>query len=94
MKTRFQRERRTRIVFQKKNRTTKVQNFQENSLAFQLRTVGKDGASWKVEWEFYGTFNGSAEGGHKKERKGQIIFILNQGTQLKVVDYFRKKASS
>ena len=37
------------------------------------------GASWKLEWGFYGTFNGSAEGGHKKEEKGQRIFILNQG---------------
>ena len=44
-----------------------------------MRTVGKYGASWKVEWGFYGTFNGSAEGGLKKERKEQIIFILNQG---------------
>ena len=28
---------------------------------------------------FYGTFNRTAEGGRKKERKGLIIFILNQG---------------
>ena len=79
MKPRFQREQRKRIVFQTQKRTAKVQNFQENSLFFQLRTVGKYGASWKVEWVFYGTFNGSAEGGCKKERKEQIIFILNQG---------------
>ena len=79
MKSRFQREQRTRIVFQTQKRTAKVQNFQENSLVFQLRTVGKYGASWKVEWGFYGIFNGSAEGGRKKERKEQIIFILNQG---------------
>ena len=32
-----------------------------------------------MEWGFYGTFNGSAEGGRKKERKGQILFILNHG---------------
>ena len=79
MKSRFQREQRTRIVFQKQKRTAKIQNFQENSLSFQLRTVGKCGASWKVEWGFYGIFNGSAEVRRKKERKGKIIFILNQG---------------
>ena len=96
MKSIFQREQRTRIVLQMQKRTAKVQNFQENSLAFQLIRVGKYGASWKVEWGFYGTFNGSAEGGRKKERKGQIIFILNQRrrTQLKAVDYFRKEVSS
>ena len=32
-----------------------------------------------MERAFYGTFNGGAEGGRKKERKGQIIFFLNQG---------------
>ena len=53
----------------------KVPNFQENSLAFQLRTVGKYGVSWKVEWGFYGTFSGSAEGGRKKERKGQELLF-------------------
>ena len=79
MKSRLQREQRARIVFQKQKGTAKIQNFQENSLAFQFRTVGKYGASWKVEWGFFGTFNGSAEGGRKKERKGQMIFILNQG---------------
>ena len=77
MKSIFQREQRTRIVLQMQKRTAKVQHFQENSLAFQLRTVEKYGASWKVEWVFYGTFNGSAERGRKKERKEQIIFILN-----------------
>ena len=41
----FQREQRTRIVLQMQKRTAKVQNFQENSLAFQLRRVGKYGAS-------------------------------------------------
>ena len=45
MKSRFQREQRTRIVFQTQKRTAKVQNFQEDSLVFQLRTVGKYGAS-------------------------------------------------
>ena len=75
MKSRFQREQRTRIVFQKQKRTAKVQNFQENSLAFPLGTVWNYGASWKVERAFYGTFNGGAEGGRKKERKGQIIFF-------------------
>ena len=79
MKSRYQREQKERIVFQKQKRTAKTRNFQENSLDFQLRTVRKYGASWKVEWGFYGTFNGSAEGGRKKERKGQIIFILNKG---------------
>ena len=79
MKSRLQRVQRTRIVFQTQKTTAKVQHFHENSLAFQLRTVGKYGASWKVEWGFYGTFNGNAEGGRKKERKEQIIFILNQG---------------
>ena len=67
------------IVLQKQKRTAKVQNFQESSLAFQLRTVGNYGASWKVEWGFYGIFNGSAEGGRKKEERGQRSFILNQG---------------
>ena len=79
MKSRFQREQRTRIVFQKQKRTAKVQNFQENSLAFPLGTVRNYGASWKVEWAFYGTFNGGVAGGCKKERKGQIFFFLNQG---------------
>ena len=45
MKSRFQREQRTRIVFQTQKRTAKVQNIQENSLVFQLRTVRKYGAS-------------------------------------------------
>ena len=67
------------IVLQKQKRTAKVQNFQESSLVFQLRTVGNYGASWKVEWGFYGIFNGSVEGGRKKEGRGQRSFILNQG---------------
>ena len=45
MKSRLQREQRARIVFQKQKGTAKIQNFQENSLAFQFRTVGKYGAS-------------------------------------------------
>ena len=45
MKSKFQREQRTRIVFQKQKRKAKVPNFQENSLAFQLRIVGKCGPS-------------------------------------------------
>ena len=79
MKSKFQRDQRTKIVFQIQKRKGKVPNFQKNSLAFRLRTVGKYGASWKVEWGFYGAFNGSAEGERKKERKEQRIFILNQG---------------
>ena len=79
MKSRLQRVQRTRIVFQTQKTTAKVQHFHENSLAFQLRAVGKYGASWKVEWGFYVTFNGNAEGGYKKEGKEQKIFILNQG---------------
>ena len=61
-----------------------------------MRAVGKYGASWKVEWGFYGTFNRSAEGGHKKERKGQRSFILNQGrieNQAKSRWLFSKKSS-
>ena len=76
MKSRFQREQSTRIVFHKQKRTAKVQNIQENSLTFQLRTVGKYGASWKVKWGFYGTFNGSAEGVRKKDRKGEDNFYF------------------
>ena len=34
MKSKFQREQRTSIVFQKQKRKAKVQNIQENSLAF------------------------------------------------------------
>ena len=80
MKSKFQREQRTRTVFQKQKGKTKAPNFQENSLAFQLRTVGNYGASSKVEWWFYGTFNESAEGRRKKkEGKRQKFFILNQG---------------
>ena len=45
VKSKFQREQGTRIVFQKQKRKTKVLNFQESSLAFQIRTVGKNGAS-------------------------------------------------
>ena len=74
-----QREQRTRIVFQKQKRKAKVSNFQGNSLAFGIGTFGKYGASWKVEWGFYGTFNGNAKGGRQRKRKGQRIFILNQG---------------
>ena len=40
MKSKFQREQKTRIVFQQQKRKVKVPNFQENSLAFQLGTVG------------------------------------------------------
>ena len=76
MKSRFQREQNTRIVFHKQKRTAKVQNIQENSLTFQLRTAGKYGASWKVKWGFYGTFNGSAEGVRKKDRKGEDNFYF------------------
>ena len=79
LESKFQREQRTKIVFQKQKRKAKVPNFQENSLAFQLRTVGNYGAKWKLEWGFYGNFNGSAEVGRKEEGKGQRIFILNQG---------------
>ena len=45
MKSKFQKEQRRRIVFEKKKRKAKVPNFQESSLAFILRTVGKYGAS-------------------------------------------------
>ena len=41
MKSKFQGEQRIRIVFQKQNRKVGVLNFQESSLAFQMRTVGK-----------------------------------------------------
>ena len=45
MKSRFQREQSTRIVFHKQKGTAKVQIIQENSLTFPWRTVGKYGAS-------------------------------------------------
>ena len=45
MKSKFQRKQRTRIVFQKQKVKAKVPNFQENALAFQLRTLEKYGAS-------------------------------------------------
>ena len=45
IKSKFQREQRIRIVFQKQKRKEKVPNFQESSLAFQMRTFGKYGAS-------------------------------------------------
>ena len=80
MKSKFQREQRTRTVFQKQKGKTKAPNFQENSLAFQLRTVGNYGASSKVEWGFYGTFNGSAEGRRKKKRRKEAeIFYFKSG---------------
>ena len=80
MKLKFQRERRTRIVFQNQKGNPKAPNFQENLLAFQLRTAGNYGASSKVELGFYGTFNGSAEGRCKKKKRerGRKV-ILNQG---------------
>ena len=78
MKSKFQREQRKRIVFQKQKRKAKVPIFQEISLASMMRTVGKYGASRKVEWGFYGTFNGSAKGGSKRKKKEQRIFMLNQ----------------
>ena len=75
MKCKFQREQRIRIVFQKQKRRVKVPNFQESSLAFHMRTVGKYGASWKVEWGLYGTFNGSAkEDAKEKERDREFLF--------------------
>ena len=49
MKSKFQREQRTRIIFQSQKRKAKVPNFQENSLSFQTGTVGKYGASQKME---------------------------------------------
>ena len=49
MKSKFQREQRKRIVFQKQKRKAKVPIFQEISLASMMRTVGKYGASRKVE---------------------------------------------
>ena len=58
------------FVFQKQKR---------KALVFHIRTVGKYGASWKVEWGFYGTFNGSVKGGPKRKRKVQTVFVLNQG---------------
>ena len=45
MKSKFQREQGIRIIFQKRKRKAKVPNFQENSLAIQIRTFGKYGAS-------------------------------------------------
>ena len=45
MKSKFQREQRTRIVFQKQKRKAKVLIFQEISVAFQIRTFGKYGTS-------------------------------------------------
>ena len=45
MKSKFQIEQRLRIVFQKRKRKKKVPNFQENSLAFQLKIVEKYEAS-------------------------------------------------
>ena len=97
MKSKFQKEQRRRIVSEKKKRKAKVPNFQESSLAFQLRTVGKYGASWKVEWGFYGTFNGSAKGGQKRKRKGRRIFYLNLGriqNPAESSNYFHKKTPS
>ena len=45
MKSKFQSEQSKRTDFQKQKRKAKVPNFQENSLALQLRTAGKYGAS-------------------------------------------------
>ena len=74
MKSKFQREQRTRIVFQKQKKA-KVPNSQENSLAFQLRTFGKYEVSWKVEWGFYGTLmEAQKEDGEKRERGREFLF--------------------
>ena len=74
MKSKFQREQRKRIVFKQQKIKVKAPNFQGNSLAFQLGTVGNYGASWKLEWGFYGNFNGSAEDEKKRKRGREFLF--------------------
>ena len=75
MKSKFQSEQRTKIVFQMQKRKGKIPNFQKNSLAFRLRTVGKYGASWKVEWGFYGAFNRVQKDNTKKRgRSREFLF--------------------
>ena len=44
-----------------------------------MRIVGKYGKSWKVEWGFYGAFNGSVEEGRKKKEKGAENFYFKSG---------------
>ena len=69
MKSKIQREQKTTIVFQKQKKP-KVPNFQENSLAFQLRTVGKYGASWNMGNEDFiePLMEAQKEGAKKRER--------------------------
>ena len=53
MISKFQRQQRKIIVFQKQKRKVKVPNFQGNSLAFQLRTAGKlleQGEKWNEDF--------------------------------------------
>ena len=62
MKSKFQREQRTKIFFQ----------IQKGfSLALHMRVVGTYGASWKEEWVFYEMFNESAKIGHKNRERGR-----------------------
>ena len=76
MKSKFQREQRTRIVFQKQKRKAKVSNFQENSSAFQLRIAGKYGASWNMEWGFFmePLMEAQKEDAKKRERSREFLF--------------------
>ena len=73
MKSKFQKKKqRARIVFQKPKKKK-----ERKSIKFSGKFIS---LAWsKLKSGIYGTFNGSAERGRKKERKGQRIFILNQG---------------
>ena len=70
MRSKFQREQWTRVIFQKQKKA-KTPDFQENSLASQLRTVGKYGASWKVELGFYNPLTEAQKEDAKKMESGR-----------------------
>ena len=72
LESKFQREQRTKIVFQKQKRKAKVPNFQENSLALQLRLVGNYGASWKLEWE--PLMEAQKEDAKKRKKDREFLF--------------------
>ena len=78
MKSKFQREQRIRIIFQKqkKGKSTK---FSGKFISLPIENSWKVWSKLKRGIRVLWNFNGSAEGGRKKEGKGRRIFALNQG---------------
>ena len=95
MRSKFHREQRTRIVFQKEKIKTKLTNFRETLLAWEQRESMEQVEQWNENF-VKPLMEAQKEDAKEHERSRSFLFLFRDvwRTQLKAVPYLLEKVPS